>query len=143
MIVLIAVTEKQVVITDTLNATPITGRQSIFNRVAAPTEARFDVEIVGVYSNLDVTNQARAAHASAHPGRKYIQKVAALDDNIPEPVVAKCIRCGVETGGLSYCAPCQKAHWAEQREADPLGAAPDPVPVIPAAAGPDTRFVNA
>lgn len=130
MIVLIAVTEKQVVITDSLNPNPITGRQSIFNRVSAPTEAKVDVEIVGVYSNLDVANAARAGHASAHPGRRYIQKVAVLDGNIPQPVESRCIRCGVETPGLSFCGPCQKAHWAEQRDADPLGGGPDPATVV-------------
>ena len=130
MIVLVAVTEKQVVISDTLNPTPITGRQSIFAKVSQPTEARVDVEIVGVYTNLDVANQARTAHAASHPGRRYIQKVANLDDHIPAPVESRCIRCGTVTPGLSYCGPCQKDHWAEQRAADPLGGAPDPATVM-------------
>ena len=119
MIILIAVTEKQVVITDSLNPTPISGRQAIFARVNAPTQTGYDISIVGVYSTLETAAKARELHAKDHPGRKYIQKVAELDDNLPEPIVSRCIRCNVETPGLSYCPKCQKEHWAELRANDP------------------------
>lgn len=141
MIVLIAVAEKQVVITDQFNPAPITGRQAIFAKVSAQTETRLDAEVVGVYSDLDLANRARASHMAAHPGRRYIQKVATLDDAVPEPPESKCIMCGTSTPGVSYCPPCQKKHWERLREADPLAGAGDDVPVIPAGAGPDTRFV--
>lgn len=135
MIVLIAVTEKQVVITDTFNAAPITGRNSIFARVNAPTEARLDVEIVAVCSTLEAAALARAAHAASHPGRRYLQKVARLDEHVEAASPAVCIRCAVPTGGPSYCGPCQKAFFEECRQADPLAGAPDPVPVVQATAG--------
>lgn len=132
MIVLIAITEKQVVITDQYNTAPITGRQAIFARVQAPTEMRADFEIVGVYSDLERAQSAREAHAAAHPGRKYKQKVCSLDDATDTSLPAeepKCIRCGgVPSPGMSYCWACVEAHNREiaDRDDDPA-TAPEPV----------------
>lgn len=142
MIVLIAVAEKQVVITDQLSTTPITGRQAIFARVQAPTETKLDVEIVGVYSDLELAATARAAHAKRRPGYRYVQKVAALDDGTgpDEEVEAACIMCGTPTGGPSYCPPCRQEHWARQRAADPDLPA-EAAPPVPATAGQDTRYL--
>ena len=131
MIVLIAVAEKQVPITDTFNPNPIAGRQSIFNRVSVATETGYSIEIVGAFSNLDMANQSRADHAKDHPGRKYIQKVCKLDDLQamlpPEPTI--CVRCRKEIPGPeSYCPPCQQQQWRDQANNDPMHAtAPDPI----------------
>jgi hypothetical protein len=133
VIVLIAVTKKQVVITDQFATAPISGRQAIFARVAAnaPTQTDYDIEIVGVYSDLDLCAGARAAHALAHPNRKYHQKVARLDDLAEPPAPSTCIRCSTPTqGGTSYCPPCQQLLWAESRAADPLNGAGDDVPLV-------------
>lgn len=135
MIVLIAVSEKQVPITDNLNPTPISGRQAIFARVNTPTETGYDIQIVGAYTDLDTVAKARELYAKDHPGRKYIQKVCQLNDNLPEPVVARCVKCQVETGGPSLCPGCQQIHWAELRAQDPLGGKGDEVPLIMATAG--------
>lgn len=132
MIVLIAVTEKQVVITDQFNTAQITGKNSIFNKVTLPTTTAYDIEIVGIYTSLEIASTAREAHTRAHPGRKYIQKVAQLNDGLdttpPEP--PKCITCGTPTAGLSFCGPCQKAHWEHCNDLDPLNGAGDNVPMV-------------
>lgn len=149
MIVLIAVMEKQVVITDSFNPNPVTGRQSIFSRVSAPTEAKVDVEIIGVYAKLDDANNARARHAQGHPGRRYLQKVCTLND---QPVGAleppKCIKCRAEgrdtpIGPIgSFCAPCQQKHYQECVGLDPRGGQGDLVPVIQTTVGPQTVLLN-
>lgn len=140
MIVLVAVQEKHVAITDSLNPNPISGRQAIFAKVNAPTEVRYDIEIVGVYSNLETAARARELHAKTHPSRKYIQKIATLDDALPEPTVARCVRCDVETSGPSFCPACQTKHWAELRAADP-DLPTEPEPPRKATAGMETRFM--
>lgn len=144
VIVLIAVMERQVVITDNFNPTAITGRQSIFNRVSAPTEMKMDVEIVGVYSKLEDANNARARHAQGHPGRRYLQKVCQLNDERVQPLEPpKCIKCGVPIGPIgSFCPPCQKQHYAECVGADPRGGEPDVVPLVKATVGPTTVLLN-
>ena len=143
MIVLIAIQEKTVVITDNLATAPISGRQSIFARVnPANTEQRLDVEIVGVYSNLEITAQARSAHAASHPGRRDHQKVAHLDDHLPAPPEpARCVYCGTETGGLSYCPSCQQEHWRRQREQDP-DFPKEAEPPVPTTVSQHTQFVR-
>lgn len=141
MIVLLAVTEKQVVLTDNLATAPIAGRASIFNRVTAPTETRFDIEIVGAYTNLDTCARARELHAQTHPHRRYIQKVCALDDNLDPPNPDHpCVRCGTNlTGPTVFCQPCTEAHAKELRDADP-DLPTEPEPVRMATAGMETRF---
>jgi hypothetical protein len=131
MIVLIAVTEKQVPITDTFNPNPITGKMGIFNRVAVETETAYTVEIVGAYSTLELAGEARAAHAHAHPGRKYIQKVCKLDPAAAakDPVV--CVRCRQQTPGPeSFCPRCISEQAREMRDRDVLGNYETADPVI-------------
>lgn len=131
MIVLLAIQEKVVAITDQFNPNPISGKQSIFNRVSAPTETKLDVEIIGVYSNLDMAMAARQHHAQGHPGRRYLQKVCQLDDNMPgpPPEPPKCITCGTQIGMVgSFCPPCQKAHFEKSVGLDPRGGEGDLVP---------------
>lgn len=149
MIILIAVTEKHVVITDNFNPNPITGRQSIFNKVQAPTEMKAEIEIVGVYSKLETAGEARAAHAAAHPGRRYIQKVAQLDSHMPAPVPeAVCVRCRNEgrhtpIGPVgSFCPPCQKKHYDECNNLDPRGGEGDVVPVRQTTFGWQSTLMN-
>lgn len=137
MIVLIAVMEKQVAITDAFNPNAIKGRQSIF--VTAPTEMKASVEIVGVYSTLETAIRARTHHAAAHPGRRYVQKVATLDDNDKwsqslEP--PRCIKCGVLIGPIgSFCPACQRLHFAECNGNDPRAGEGDPTPLVKVRSG--------
>lgn len=129
MIVLVAVAERQVPINDQFNVEPLatTGPAGIFNRAARPTETKLDVEVVGVYTTLELAALARGVHAASHPGRRYVQKVAQLDDAAPEPPApVGCIKCGTQTGGPSFCGPCQQKHWQESRDLDPLAGGPDP-----------------
>lgn len=119
MIVVVAVTEKQVVINDQFNTAPVTGRLGIFSRVAAPTEIKPVIEIVGVYSNLDEATAGRARHFAGHPQCRYVQKVCQLDERQPDPVPVVCILCGQDSQGLSYCAPCNAERARALRESDP------------------------
>lgn len=118
MIIVVAISEKHVPITDTLNAQPITGRHAIFAKVATATEIKPEIEIVGVYSTLELAAKGRELHAAAHPGRRYVQKVAQLDDLGSPPEPTRCIMCHVETNGLSYCDACRNEHHRQLREAD-------------------------
>lgn len=132
MIVLIAVMEKQVVITDNFNPAEITGRQSIFNRSSAHTELKMEVEIVGAYTRLEDTNNARAHHMATHPGRRYVQKVCHLDDKLPGPVEPPtCIKCGVPIGPVgSFCGACQQQHYRECMDLDPRHGEGDITPLV-------------
>lgn len=143
VIVLIAVTEKQVVITDSFNTQPITGRNAIFQRVNRPTETAYDIEIVGAYTNHDMAVIAGEAHAKTHPGRKYVTKVCVLDGDIPKPPEpSPCIRCqGVATPGQSFCPKCQQVHLQECAALDTMPNAPNPT--VQATAGPMTVLLNA
>lgn len=136
--------EKQVVITDSFNPNQISGRQSIFARVSAPTETKLDVEIVGVYKNLSDANNARARHANGHPGRRYLQKVCTLNDQpVAPPEPPKCIMCGTPIGPIgSFCPPCQKEHYAACNGLDPRGGEGDLVPVIQSNFGPTSTLLN-
>jgi hypothetical protein len=128
MIVLVAVSERQVPISDTFNPEPLStnGPQGIFAKVAAPTETRAAVEIVGLYSDLERAARGRDAHAKAHPGRRYVQKVAHLDDGaVTDSAPQVCIDCGTPCPS-TRCGSCQRAFFAACRDADPLGGAPDP-----------------
>lgn len=144
MIVLLAIQEKTVAITDAFNPTPITGKQSIFNRQAMPTEQRLDVEIIGVYSKMETAQLAREGHAKSHPGRRYLQKVAQLDGNMPgPPVQPKCITCGTPIGLVgSFCPPCQKAHFDKCNGLDPRGGEGDLVPVRRTNVGYQSTILN-
>jgi hypothetical protein len=143
VIILIAVQEKQVAITDQFATTPITGRQSIFARVSAPTQTGYLIEIVGVYTDLDSASTARANHAKKHVGRRYVQKVAQLNDGTVTQDVNHCITCNAVIGEVgSFCGPCRQAHYEESRQLDEMGGAPDPVPLIPATVGPGAIFRN-
>lgn len=136
MIVLLAMSEKQVVISDQFNPTPITGRQSIFARVNAQTEARLAVEIVGIFSSLDTAAMMRERHFKTHPQCKYVQKVAGLDEGIDEKgEEVGCIGCGVAVSGSSRCPKCQKEFFEQCREVDPLAGKGDEVAVVRTSVG--------
>lgn len=143
MIVLIAVTEKVVMLTDQFNTRQISGRQSIFARVDAPTEVKPVVEIVGAYSTLDLCNRARAAHFASHPQCRYLQKICRLDIDTLEPQPAKCIDCGIPTnGGVVFCPVCQKRRWDMANGLDPRGGEGDPHPVTQTTFGPSSELRN-
>lgn len=136
MIVLIAITEKLVMITDQFNPHAITGRQGIFARHDAPTEIKPTIEIVGAYSTLDLCNLARQAHFASHPQCKYQQKVCHLDGAIEMPQPSVCIKCGIETsGGVVFCARCQQKHYQECNGLDPRSGEGDLVPMVKVATG--------
>lgn len=142
MIVLIAVTEKQVIITDQFNTQPIQGRMGIFQKVNAPTEMKLDIEIVGVYTEHDKAVLAGQTHAASHPGRRYITKVCRVDDAIPEPAAPlPCIKCGgTSTPGQSFCPKCQQVHLRECAATDMQPDAPNPS--HQATVGPQSILLN-
>lgn len=143
---LLALQEKTVAITDSFNPKPITGRHSIFQSVPTKTEQRMDVEIVGVFTDLETAGQARAAHAAAHKGRRYLQKVCQLDEgiNLAPPETPKCIKCRAVDAqpGQSFCPRCQAAHLRECIELDPLGGEGDRVPIVKTNYGVNSTILN-
>lgn len=121
MIVVVAVTERQVAVNDSFATQPLTGGpMAIFNRPPARTETRLDVRVVGVYTSPLDADKARERDEAAHPGCRYeVQQVKAnVLPGGPEPVEQHCIDCGTQAVS-TRCPACQAKFFAACRDSDP------------------------
>jgi hypothetical protein len=97
------------------------GPMSIF----APSvmKAETVIECVGVFTSADNAQWAAQQHISKNPNHRIKIKVCTLDGfgQIPvDETPAGCQNCGRPVvAGVSFCGPCQQAHWAACRESDP------------------------
>lgn len=122
MIVVVAVTERQVIINDAFNPAPLQGGPlSIFNKKPTHTETRLDVQVVGTYTSLIDADEAERRWLATHPGcriEKQQVKANLLPGDAEPPAPTTCIGCGAVCA-TTRCPPCQQAFIDSCRQQDP------------------------